>query len=232
MIKAVFFDLFFTLITPEYAEKDNEYSILGITKEEWEHYAEDSELYYERALGTVSDEREIIERIVAKLPFAVSNEKIDQLLRLREERMKRALLSVPADILNTLSELKAKGIKIGLISNADLIDQKYWNSSVLNPFFDDAVFSCDVGLLKPDPEIFKLALNRMGVLPEESIFVGDGGSNELAGAKSVGMRTIFSEVLEQKDCEKKEQIMKSADRWITNFGDIIEYIHTSGENRR
>lgn len=35
MMKAIFFDLFFTLITPDYDEKDNEYSLLGITKEEW-----------------------------------------------------------------------------------------------------------------------------------------------------------------------------------------------------
>lgn len=222
MMKAIFFDLFFTLITPDYDEKDNEYSLLGITKEEWEKYVEDESLYNERALGIVSSEREIIEKVATKLPFEVSMENKDKLLRLREERIKKALTSVPSDILNTLMELKRKGLKIGLISNADLIDKKHWNSSVLRPFFDDAVFSCDVGFLKPDLSIYRLALKRMGVLPRESIFVGDGGSNELEGAKRVGMKTVFTEALERKEGEKRVQIKKNADYCVTQFEEILD----------
>lgn len=40
MIKAIYFDLFFTLIVPRYENENNEFTILGITSEEWENYAE------------------------------------------------------------------------------------------------------------------------------------------------------------------------------------------------
>lgn len=65
MIKAILFDLFFTLIYPNYSNNKNEYDVLGITMEEWEHYAENDELYNERALGAVKSEKEIIEKIIA-----------------------------------------------------------------------------------------------------------------------------------------------------------------------
>ncbi len=53
MVKAIFFDLFFTLIYPEYSII-NEYGVVGISAIEWEKYAEDNILYSERALGKVS----------------------------------------------------------------------------------------------------------------------------------------------------------------------------------
>ncbi len=50
MTKAVFFDLFFTLIYPKYSEI-NEYDVIGISASEWEKYSENDVLYYERAIG-------------------------------------------------------------------------------------------------------------------------------------------------------------------------------------
>lgn len=222
MIKAIFFDLFFTLITPTYDENANEYSLLGIPMEKWEEYAEEASIYEERALGQVENEQEIIERIVARIPFEVSNEQKKELLCLREKRMRRALTEVPNHFLGTLKRIHDKGIKAGIISNADLIDKKYWNESALRPFFDDAVFSCDVGILKPDPLIYNLAMERLGVLPQECVFVGDGGSNELFGARRVGMKTILSEVLDVKNEKKRRQIMKDADYCISEFQEILK----------
>lgn len=222
MIRAIFFDLFFTLITPNYDETNNEYSLLDLTREEWEEYAEEASLYAERALGHVENEMEIIEKIVAEIPFEISEEQKEELLCLREERMKKALTEVPDSILNTLASIKRMGIKIGLISNADFIDKKYWNESVLRPFFDDAIFSCDVGILKPDSSIYTLAMERLGVSPNESFFVGDGGSNELEGAKRVGMKTVFTEALEKKEGEKRVHIRKNADYCVKQFEEILD----------
>ncbi|HEY8030652.1 MAG TPA: HAD family hydrolase, partial [Gaiellaceae bacterium] len=52
-------------------------------------------------------------------------------------------------------------------------------------------FSSAVGLRKPDPQIYRLACERLGVEPHESVFVGDGGNDELAGAERVGMRAVL-----------------------------------------
>ena len=53
------------------------------------------------------------------------------------------------------------------------------------------MFSCSVGLKKPDPRIYQLAANRLEVEPESCLHIGDGGSNELTGASKVGMHPVL-----------------------------------------
>ena len=220
MIKAIYFDLFFTLIVPQYEKENNEFTILGITAEEWEHYAENDALYQERALGLVKNEKEIIEKITSIMLFEISDMQKVRLLKARENRMKAALNNVSKDILEVLKELKAKDVKLGLISNADVIDCKYWHQSPLAHLFDDVIFSCDVGILKPDKEIYELAMAHLNVKANECMFVGDGGSNELKGAKAVGMKTVFTEALDVKYDKKRAQIMEYADYHIKEFKEI------------
>ncbi|WP_455718216.1 HAD family hydrolase [Anaerosporobacter sp.] len=224
MIKAIFFDLFFTLIIPKYNETINEYTIVKMTAAEWEVYAENNLLYTERAVGKVKSESDIIDRIVNILPISVSDTQKKQILQARENRMRNALTNSSYEIINTLKAIKEKNIKIGLISNADVIDCKYWSISKLAPYFDDVIFSCDVGFLKPDKEIYELAMQRLNVMPNESLFVGDGGSNELFGAKEVGMRTVFTEFLEKKTESQRENIIMYADYQIIDFKQLLEII--------
>ncbi|MCM1039690.1 MAG: HAD-IA family hydrolase [Ruminococcus sp.] len=224
MIKAIYFDLFYTLIIPAYDKENNEFEIVNLSMREWEKYAEADFLYQERALGLVKSEAEIIEKIVANIPFDISDIQKEKLLIAREKRMKTALQSVSDSIINVLKELKSKNIKLGLISNADIIDCKYWKQSSLALFFDDTIFSCNVGLLKPDEHIYELAMQHLGVLPNESLFVGDGGSEELYGAKAVGMKTMFTEALETKSSEQRNCIMGNADYHIKDFVEILKYI--------
>ena len=223
MAKAVFFDLFFTLIYPCYLI-ENEYDVIGISSSEWESYAENNILYDERAKGKIRNEREIIDRIVNIMPYKVTEEQKRKILLKREERMKRALLSIDNKVLEVLGRIREKGIKIGLISNADIIDIKYWNDSPLSAFFDSVIFSCDVGIMKPETEIYQLAMKSLNVKPEESIFIGDGGSNELFGARRAGMKTIFSECLDCKSNIQKEMIINYSDYHIESFDDILKYI--------
>jgi len=223
MTKAVFFDLFFTLIYPSYSI-ENEYDVIGISSSEWESYAENNILYDERAKGKIRNERQIIDRIVNIMPYKVTGEQKRKILLKREERMKRTLLSVNNKVLEILGRVREKGVKIGLISNADIIDIKYWNDSPLSAFFDSVIFSCDVGILKPETEIYQLAMKRLNVKPEESIFIGDGGSNELFGARRAGMKTIFSEYLDCKSKIQKEMIIKYSDYHIESFDDILKYL--------
>ena len=116
------------------------------------------------------------------------------------------------------------GLKIGLVSNADLMDKKYWGSSRLAPYFDDVIFSCDVGVMKPDRRIYEMAAARLGVKPEECLFVGDGGSNELWGAKQLGMTTVMAEAFHIKPEETRKKIMESADHRIDRFEQIEKFI--------
>ncbi|BCN30761.1 HAD family hydrolase [Anaeromicropila herbilytica] len=222
MIKAIFFDLFFTLICPQYNEEANENDILKITAEEWEHYAEKDELYMERALGKIKDEKQIIVKIIDSMPYKVSEQQVLEILTLRQNRMKNALCKVDETILHTLKEIHDKGIKICLISNADVIDSKYWSESPLADYFDEVIFSCDVGMMKPDASIYEYAIRKVNVAADESLFVGDGGFDELAGAKRVGMKAVFTEYLDIKEGKKRARLLEESDYYIRQFDELLK----------
>jgi putative hydrolase of the HAD superfamily len=224
IVKAAFFDLFFTLVTPDYTSSVNEYDVLGISKDIWEFYAENETLYRERALGEIKDKNKIIDRIVALMPFQVTGQQRNEIFVLRQSRMKRALTSVDNDIIHTLILLRNKGIKLCLISNADKIDCEYWNISPLANIFEKAIFSCDIGILKPNKEIYEYAMKQLGVKPNESIFVGDGGSEELKGAKRAGMQAVFTEYLDKKEAAEAKRLRSDSDYHIDNFDQLLSII--------
>lgn len=102
MIKGVFFDLFFTLILPRYPADRKECDVLGMSVEEWERYAEEENLYRERALGMVKSESEILERITSQIPVHITPEQRAEVLSRRERRMRSAFLEVPELVLEVL----------------------------------------------------------------------------------------------------------------------------------
>jgi putative hydrolase of the HAD superfamily len=79
-------------------------------------------------------------------------------------------------------------IKTGLISNSWSID--HYDRELLGALFDDVVISAEVGMHKPQPEIFRLACERLGVEPREAVFVDDLRDN-IAGAEAVGMLGVL-----------------------------------------
>lgn len=222
--KTIYFDLFFTLITPMYSEKRNENDVLHMSISEWERFAENEILYNKRATGMVLNEKEIINDIVQLIPIDINEDQKEEIVKLRKERMKNALTHVDMSILQTLEKLKELGYKLCLISNADIIDTMYWKDSKLSSYFDHAVFSYQVGYLKPDLKIYEIAMQYMGSLPEKSYYVGDGGSNELWGAKELGMTTILTEYLDKKETKKRNDIIQHADFCIDKFTNILDII--------
>ena len=122
----------------------------------------------------------------------------------------------------TLVELERRGFKRGLISvcSSDVSDA--WSEFALAGLLDDAVLSCDVGLSKPEPEIYLLACERLGVEPGECLFVGDGANDELAGAERVGMRAVC--VLPPG---RSEPLWPEARGWeptITSLRDVLSLV--------
>ena len=110
----------------------------------------------------------------------------------RRRAFARKVLGKPREgVVETLGELRGRGIRTGLITvcSEDAVD--VWPETAFAGLFDVEVFSCSCGLRKPDPRIYELACNQLGVQPRESIFVGDGANDELAGAERAGMRAIL-----------------------------------------
>ena len=92
-----------------------------------------------------------------------------------------------------LDALRSRGLKLGLVSNAFdpgwLLHRDLERMGIAERL-DVAVFSSEVGKRKPDPSIFRTALERLGVEPERALFVGDNRDADIHGAKELGMRTV------------------------------------------
>jgi putative hydrolase of the HAD superfamily len=91
------------------------------------------------------------------------------------------------DMIGAVRAARAAGLKTGLISNS-------WGLGIYDraptDLFDEAVISGEVGLHKPQPEIYLLAAERLGVAPPESVFVDDLREN-CSGAEAVGMTAVL-----------------------------------------
>ena len=86
-------------------------------------------------------------------------------------------------------ELKEKGYRIYLLSNASLRQHEYWPRVPGSEYFDGTVVSADLHLVKPQPEIYLYTLCRFGLKAEECVFIDDATLN-VEGAVSCGLSGI------------------------------------------
>jgi putative hydrolase of the HAD superfamily len=86
-----------------------------------------------------------------------------------------------------VAELAAMGLRLAVVSNWDVALTGYLEALGLREHFTAIVTSAEAGAPKPDPRIFELALERLGVAPERALHVGDAEADEL-GARAAGMR--------------------------------------------
>lgn len=91
-------------------------------------------------------------------------------------------------MLAAVRRARAQDIRTGLISNS--MGQAMYADAPLDELFDGVVISGEVGLHKPQPEIFLLGAERAGAAPEECVFVDDLREN-CAGAEAVGMTAVL-----------------------------------------
>ncbi|MBP7804741.1 MAG: HAD family phosphatase [Candidatus Pacebacteria bacterium] len=110
------------------------------------------------------------------------------------------LLNLP--LIDYMEELKKKGYKIGLISNGhhDSFERKIFaGHPTLKSIFDHMTISSQVGMLKPDPEIYRHALENLGSTPEESVFIDDNERNTV-GAEAISMTgVLFTDLSKLKE---------------------------------
>ena len=106
-----------------------------------------------------------------------------------------------------------------------------WDRSPIAQLFDSAVFSCYVGYVKPDRRImYETCIDHLGVVPEECVFVGDGGSEELEGARDLGMATIMiAGLIRGMWPGRIEERRKHADLMIENLSELLSDAGGSAE---
>jgi putative hydrolase of the HAD superfamily len=223
MIRGVIFDLFHTLTGPEseWSHLPTTSGFLGIDRMKWDHALHETS--HGRLSGEVRDPFLIIRNLVHSIDPTIPEEKVRATVEMRLQRFRDTLQRIPAANLAALKSLRESGLRLGLVSNADAIEVASWEEGPLAALFHATVISCNVGLVKPDPRIFRKCLEQMELSAEECLFVGDGGSNELVGAKEVGLRTVFiSGIIQELWPERVPQRRAVADHHIVQLPEILK----------
>ena len=108
-------------------------------------------------------------------------------------RAREANLMAYPNVNKTLLALSKSGIKLGVVSDAP--SREAWMRIYylnLYHYFDVVITYDDSGERKPSPIPFQLALDGMGLRPEETIMIGDWPERDVVGAQQIGMKTAFA----------------------------------------
>lgn len=224
---AVIFDLFGTLVDNMHHEEflqelTTMAGILGVSAEDLIHMW--SATWPLRSIGKLPSAESAIIYICNELGVEPDDERVQQAALVRFEFSRRALIP-RLDTVETLARLKSEGYKLGLISDCTAEIPLLWPSTPMASLIDVPIFSCSVGLKKPDPRIYLLACERLGVTPEKCLFMGDGGSNELSGANAVGMFPVLIRVAYENEHNTRRH---GEEQWhgaqIATVKDILPFV--------
>jgi len=188
-IRAVFWDLGGVLVrTEDHTTRENLAIRLGMSREELENLVFAGDSGNRAQLGETNAEQHW-QSLGSNLGLSIEEMIVFQRDFWGGDRLDTALIEY-------IRALHTRH-KIGLISNAfsDLrhIITNVWN---IEDTFDDMTISSEVGIMKPDPRIFQMALERLDVQPQESIFIDDFPHN-VDGARNINMQAIHFQTRDQ-----------------------------------
>jgi putative hydrolase of the HAD superfamily len=121
------------------------------------------------------------EQLATSLPLADVEEALLAAVRFR------AYPEVPA----VLERLRAGGARLAVVSNWDVSLHDVLERTQLRALVDVVVISAELGAAKPDPAIFRAALDRLGATARDAIHVGDSVEHDVAGARAAGVEAVL-----------------------------------------
>ncbi|TVT61887.1 hypothetical protein FNH05_01835 [Amycolatopsis rhizosphaerae] len=104
----------------------------------------------------------------------------------------RARLVPAPSVVYALKSLRSKRLRLGILSDASAEIVAAWPNSPLAALVDAAVFSCTAGAVKPEQRLYREICDELRVLPHRTLYVGDGGGDELRGARTAGMGAVIA----------------------------------------
>jgi len=231
VIKAVFFDLYNTLVHYEPPQEELQAKALkelgvDVSPEVLRRpiVAANEFIYNQIARRPLSD-RSTEEKMALYIQyqetvFREAGIKYDQKLvlgllgKMQQTKMNLVLFD---DVAPALTDLKSRGIKLGLISNVEQDMTETMTRLELPSWLEIIVTSQDGGASKPRPEIFQEALRRAGVQPPEAIYIGDQYQVDVIGANGAGMKGILLDrrgyYEDITDCPR-----------INSLSEVVEYL--------
>lgn len=212
--RAVIFDLWQTLVRWPTESANKMYAQLAET---WGADPETlNEVWFrrrrERELGPIEPH---LRSIADELGLAGS---LKEVMAVRRDWTFRSLVPRP-DAVSTLEKLRRRGHKLGMISACSQDVPEVWERTPFGKLFDSAVFSCSVGVSKPDPRIYEISCEELGVAARDCLFVGDGANDELPGAERAGMTALQLRA-------PGEPLTAEGERWpgryVSQLSDVLE----------
>jgi putative hydrolase of the HAD superfamily len=99
----------------------------------------------------------------------------------------RAYPEVPG----VLARLRVRGARLAVVSNWDVSLHDVLERTELRTLVDAVVISAELGVAKPDPAIFRAALERLGAAAGDALHVGDSVEHDVAGARAAGIEAVL-----------------------------------------
>ncbi|MDD5528752.1 MAG: HAD family hydrolase [bacterium] len=203
----------FQIVLSEYGYKSDERNIQSVIK--------DSRKELDDARSKTNEEfnvEQTIELILTKLKIgegAVRGELKKQLAEVYSKSIESMDLTLQPGTMEILDILKARKIKIGLLSNTEHgdVEEKLFKKFNISKYFDSVIFSCYFGLRKPAPEIFNKLLTELRVSSSEAVHIGDRLIDDVFGAKRSGIKAIYL----KPPIDYKEERIIEPDITIENF---------------
>lgn len=192
-IKNVIFDLGGVLLNIDYHLTIQAFVDIGMSNfQELFTQAQQSELFDKIEVGEISSD-EFLAEIKALMPSYVSEVEI-------RTAWNAMLLDLPSERLDFLLAVKEK-YNTALLSNTNSIHlenfykelKKVHNLKSLDDYFHKVYFSCDLGMRKPNPEIFLRVCELEGFNPSETLFIDDT-IQHVEGAKQAGLQALHLDV--------------------------------------
>jgi putative hydrolase of the HAD superfamily len=191
-IDAVIFDLFGTLV-PNFdldrfwRRMDRIADVLGAPREAFR--AEWRACFRERMLGTLPDGKDMFVPLLHELGVAIDEAALAEADRLRRDFFATELMPKP-DAEECLEELRRQGYRLALATDCSSETPAHLDRTPLGRFFPVRAVSAHLGVTKPHPAMYEHVLEGLGVPGDRCVYVGDGNSEELPGAKRHGMTTV------------------------------------------
>ncbi|AUI60372.1 HAD family hydrolase [Amycolatopsis sp. BJA-103] len=223
-INGICFDLFSTLIhkrphNPFFRQVADE---LGLDLGRWKPAYD--ELHDETMAAIVPG---IVARIVLSARSAGTRVTPDAVRVAVDRHFADFVASVEVDpqALPLLERLRLRGMSLALVTNASDHAEWLFDRLGLREHFDVTVFSHRIKRLKPHPEIYRHALDRLGIAAPHCAFVGDGQHDELGGARAIGMATV----LVDRRLAHTAQAKADADFVVEGLADVEITINTMND---
>jgi len=225
MIKVICFDLFSTLVdvgSVPLSVGRMTADILGMQRDEWNQlcFSEHHEICQP------TNASDVIRTLAHQYDPSISPDTIEQAVYERQCRFDYALKRhIEEDVLAGIIALKQRGYTLVLVSNASTAEVQAWNDSPLAEYFDHSVFSCAVGVKKPDRAMYSHAHKLADAEPKQCLFVGDGGSNELMGARQAGMKVLLmTRFLKNKADERFHRFSEYLDGKVYSTAEVLAWL--------